>query len=294
MRNCLLLLVFVCITTALSGQEGYIIDQTQMIPKTYYVGDRVEVRLRITLEPGKTIKAPLLLPETEWVKITDIKAAKKGDTADIRVFFTSYYPGIRTLPEIILGDVVLDSIKINTASLIEDGTAEFASPRTQVYVPTTPALIAIILLILIGGPIIIIKLVQLIRKYTKILIEMLKENAPQRNLFRTIKRLKTRVESYEKGEFYSILSGEVRKYLSHYFQVDCISATTSELSSVLGEKLDKDHLAQVLQFFEFGDMVKFAHKEAPSAARTAHLILIEELAMYLEKGEKEDAENADT
>ena len=95
------------------AEDTFTITRVHFLPPVYYVGDRVEVRVRLSVEPGLTVAEPSELPSPGNVHIQDVRIIPISDEYDVRVIFACYETGPRDLPPLKLGDIAFTGVKID-------------------------------------------------------------------------------------------------------------------------------------------------------------------------------------
>jgi hypothetical protein len=103
------------------ANDTYEILQTVSLPPRSYVGDRVELRIRLRTLVSASVQAPEKPPQSEWIDIDTVEVIPAGDAYEVRIVYASFHPGTQTLPPIQLKDVRLENLKIYTNSVVAEG-----------------------------------------------------------------------------------------------------------------------------------------------------------------------------
>lgn len=266
-----------------AADNGYLITQTVFLPPTFYVGDRVELRIRIETSAGVIPAEPDILPSASWLEIHSIDVVPVAGDYDILITFTSFYPGTRTLPTIQLGQISLDSMKIFTSSIIEETNADFSDVADPVLIPGTRLLLALFIGGLLVGPVLAIWLFRWVRILSKTLRALLLAKRPYKLFVRAIDMLRSADSGLKSREFYIALVDLFRKYVSQKMDLDIVASTATELSALLQQKLLTSPLSGNLSalLHEF-DRAKFGGKRVTRARRERDIDEVVKAATALE------------
>ncbi|MFP4363119.1 MAG: hypothetical protein ACLFR1_04555 [Spirochaetia bacterium] len=277
------LLLFVFATFVFAQEPGYTITQSIFLPPQYYVGDIVELRLRLQLEEGLYIEEPEQMPQAAWLDFHSISIEPRGDEFEVRIRFAPYYPGIRSLPAIDLGEITLSGIRIQTASLLEETGHDFAPPHGQLLLPSTKLFIGIII-----GTISAIIAAGLFgwtwgRKKIHSAIQRYIAGRPYRRISKVMDVLRNQLSEMNSRSFYITLSDSFRTYLTEKLKENYLTATTSEIERTIRKKLPENVSSkEIVHILAYADMVKFANKRAAAATRQKHLAITSKLIEKLE------------
>lgn len=267
---------------SLSSQE-YSITRTVFLPSVYYVGDRVELRLSLRSPLLDEIQLPQDPPTPSWGDIHDIRIIDRGDEKDIRILFTSYYPGTRTLPAINLGPIVLNDISIFVTSILDTNEQDLVPSQSQIILPGTQMIIILWTLLLLSIPLLWLAIFKWGRQYLGTLIQRYREGLPYRRLLRSLKELTSNAGTMDGRNFYITLLDLVRVYLSGRIQVDARSATTRELEAALNKGVENPADRNfIIRLFHHGDLVKFASQPSTLKSRMDHLSQLQEVLEHIE------------
>lgn len=261
------------------------VQRTVFIPPEYYMGDSVELRLQIELEDYGTLEIPQNVVSSEWVEIKDIQIQQDNLEAEIIVRFTSFSPGTRALPELDFGPFVLSDFKIYTNSLIAEGENDLKGLRSQVMIPGSRLYIILLVVAAFVLPYLFYFLIKFLIKYTIFLSRKYNSARPYRIFSRVLKRLEGNLEKISVRDFFITLSDSLRIYLSARTGVDCISATTSEISILHGFGLDENLWEHMVSVLRKGDMVKFGGEQLSQSQMKENLDFVVSLCQEIEKRE---------
>ena len=286
--NILLLLLFSGLSSSVAAQD-YSVFRTVFLPSVYHVGDRVELRLSLRSGVLNEIQPPQQLPQPDWGIIHDIRIIGRDDEKDIRIIFTSYYPGTQTVPPLNLGPIVLNDISIFVTPLLNQ--TELFAGRGPVVLPGTQIIIIFTVLFIFSLPLLWFPLIKLGRRYFLKLIKRHQEGLPYRNLEKNLKELANNAGIINGRNFYIQLLDLVRDYLNGRIQMDAKAATTGELEMALSKDVkdttDRDF---IIQLFHHGDLVKFASQPSTLKSRMDHLEHLREVLTHIESRQNKNRE----
>ncbi len=273
-----------------AAAQEYSILKSFFLPPQYYAGDRVELRLRVVPEEDLVLEGPGSLPDGDTVEYHDVSVKDMGREYQVVITFSSYAPGRQELPPLSLGDITLEGLRINTASLVEEGYSELQEPRPQAVIPSSRLLAALAAGILLAVPLGGFFLYRLLREQGRRVLVWYQENRPRRQMLRHLRNLKGRVLELDRRDFYSQFSVGLRKYLSLRLGRDCNSATTRELAQVLRETLPSHLSDRFFRLFEVADLVKFGSRYSSVEEQVDHLRECLEAVLDLEGKEGHHAD----
>ena len=220
-------------------------DVPFLIPQTIFVGDpgRLVVPLGQAFAGAETfvLDAPEMLPETQELLIKRIELERRGGSPRLLIDFIPYVPGVIAFPppEFLSGGTgplgallpVLAGLEVQVASILTPSAMALSDPASPLAVPGTSFLVygtltlVILLLFLgIGGSL-------WGRRHFRELWERLRRRHLLRVMTKFLQRL--RQESFVEGKespgyYLSLLSGELREFLSFFTGVNCRSLTAGE------------------------------------------------------------------
>ncbi len=288
-------LLFLITGTLAFSDPGLVIKNAIFLPKEYYVGDRVELRIILEPEPGITISLPEKYPESFWLTYHDLTIKKKEIGIELRIIFTSYAPGTRSLPAINLGDAVLDSVKIHTASLLETDTAVFYGIKKPLLIPGTKLLLGILIGFLFIGPVFILGFAGSLRKKFHIAMALRKGRKPRKHMYRVLKELDEQKERMSSRQFYFQLSDEYRRYLWLRTGIDFITTTSTDFGRNLEKIIGSDSFVkQVAAMIMFSDSIKFGGVTVGSKRKEHDLNIVKESVELIEKSIEDKVRRKDS
>ncbi len=251
----------------------YSVAGVTFLPQQFYVGDRVEMRAVVRLSRAEELTVPAPLPQLEWGDLHHIRLVPRGAEWEVRVIFTPFQPGTRTMPALNLGSVTVSGLSVHVPSIVEAGDyGEPAPPQPQVVLPGTRLWTALLVVLLVLLPLAWIVFFRRGRRYLQELLQRYRERQPYRRLLRVVKQLTASIDQIDGRAFYIALLEQMRRYISTKVGADCMAATTGEIGAYLQRlpATDADR-ERLLQLFRYGDLVKFASVEASVSQRATHL-----------------------
>ncbi|MDR1374591.1 MAG: hypothetical protein LBJ24_06440 [Treponema sp.] len=228
------LLALACLPSPAEAQEAF------LIPQTIFVGDKG--RLVVPLgQPFMAAEAfvrsvPEDLPEAADLVITRIELERRSGNLRLIVDLIPYAPGVLPLPALAVplpgGDALeLSGLKVTVASILAPQEASLSSPAPPLPAPGTGLIIygtaAGILLVLFLG----IGLSVWGRRNFAFFWERFRRRRLLRIMARFLRRIEAESLSGKNkspGEFLSILSGQMREFLSLFTGTDYRPLTARE------------------------------------------------------------------
>ncbi|MFP4179536.1 MAG: hypothetical protein ACLFSA_05720 [Spirochaetaceae bacterium] len=290
------LLVFLLPLPVLSAVEGARVEDTVFLPQVFYVGDRVELRVTVIPDGGAQVRQPEELPVLSWIDFHEVSVVREGPGWEARIEFTPYVPGTRTLPPIVMGDVVLDTIKIHTRAILNERDYEFFGIKNQESIPGTNLAIALLVVVLFFGPVFLLTFTGKVRRGLSSFLVAHRGKKPYKRLYRALKELRDTQDQMSSRKFYIVLDEEFRRYLSDRTGSDFRSITSSEfailfsrtLTETEGEEESKDRNTKAIDdLMRRCDLVKFGGENSEKRRREADLKLVGEVVRSVEGHEEE-------
>ncbi len=255
----------------------------RFLPPAFYIGDPVELQLEYNLNSPGDLEVPAILPKAEWVDIRDIRIEPSDGRVNISIKFTPFAAGNRTLPTIDLGPIVLQDIRIPTLSVLGESHDGARRLRGQLLLPGTRIGMAIVLALIAMAPFLLHSLYRLLSRLLTSLKKMFRVHWPARRFRRLLKKLDEKLEIESASDWYLELSRGLRNYLSERTGCDCRSATTSEISAIIGSSTGEGIKDRLLTVLKVGDMVKFAGQNADMSSLKQTLAVVESVISEWEK-----------
>jgi hypothetical protein len=220
-----------------SAQEDY------LIPRTIFVGDRG--RLVVPLGPAFIAAEPFVrsapeeLPETADLVITRIELERWNGNARLSIDFIPYAPGILSLPALAIpvpggNTLELAGLTAAVASVLAPREAALSAPAPPLSAPGT----GVIIYGTSAGILLVLFLAIGITVWSRRNFASLWERFRRRRLLRTMARFLRRMDAESlsgknksPAEFFSLLSGQFREFLSFFTGTDCRPLTAGEFLS---------------------------------------------------------------
>ncbi len=221
-----------------AAQAGYSVIESGTAPLRSYVGDLVELRVRLRLAApprpaasAATLAAPKKLPSAPWMDLRQVRVSTVGGGEwDVRIQLVSFAPGPGRLPALDLGAIVLDGLSVQTSSiLMEKKVDRLAPPREQLAIPGTGRRIAVAGALIIGGPAAGFLLAARLARVARAVRARRRRAQPWSRLQKALRRLRTRAQRVGGRAFYIELTAALRAYLERRHGMEATTATTREL-----------------------------------------------------------------
>ena len=274
-----------------SPQNTYVIQDSSFLPVRFYVGDNVELRLRLEV-PGGDLRPPSDTSEGNWLVLRDITCVRiKGQVWEVRIFFTTFRPGRHVLPDIDLGEIVLANLRAETRSILEDkGEEKPAGQKGQLLLPGTVRMLILAALVILLMPPFLYKAFRgglaVLKSYNALRLRKL----PHSRLLRALDRLQTRMKDYDAAAFFTQITRLLREYFDGRLHIPAQTSTTLELRLLLLEALSRAHpsgeislvTSGVIDLFQRADYVRFGGQ---SASPREMADVLDEVSQFVEKVE---------
>lgn len=244
----------------LAAESGGSVESSMFLPPEFFVGDIVELRMVIVPDEGARLSIPQQLPEPFWMKIRSLNLKEMSNGSyELRLIFSSFYPGTRTMPPIILGDVILDKIKLHTQSILDEKENSLAEIRGPMLLPGTIWIISVLIVLVLVGPLLLIFSVSFIRSKSIEFIRTIQLRLPYRRFHRLIRELNANFFNTSDRDFYFALSDGLRSYLTNRTGEDFLTVTLEEIGNLLPKYLPVfEDQKQLVKLLHYADLIKFS------------------------------------
>lgn len=283
-----MLLLFALLLIPLLQLFGeYSVTDIIFLPRVYYVGDRVELRVLLRYSPDEEPARPAEVPRVEWGDIHEITASFENGVGELRLSFTPFTPGTQSIPPIPLGSFTLARTDVFVQSILTQEAPELAPPRDPVVLPGTRFAVILVAAIIVGAPLLWILVLRRSLDWIKMLLRRYREGQPYRRLARDLRNLTQSSSDMDGRRFYILLGEDFRRYLTRKTGSDCLAATTGEVSerlaTLIGDTQKRERLVELLHY---GDLVKFADRPSSENTRREHVEVMKEVVKAIESRRK--------
>jgi len=277
------IIILFFLLTYINADTGIKIVDTVFLPKEYFVGDKVELRIKLSIEDGFNLQLPAKIPESSWVNINSVDISDLENAPELKIIFTPFIPGTRSLPTLSFGEIIINSVKIHTSSLIDSRESEFVGIMNQALLPGTKFGLILLIGILFFSPIFFILLLGPLRSK---IVYIIKKNIglrPFRKLNRNLKDLEIQRNGISCRRFYIRLSGSIREYLSKRTDTDFITLTTSDMEKSFVKIFGNRELSEELcKMMRLSDKIKFGNVTTTDEQKMIDIELIKKVSEFLE------------
>ena len=253
------------------------VEELSFEPPRFHVGDRVTAR--VVVRSSRHLTAPAAVAPDEWVVVHRVDTVPRSDGRwEVRVGFSSYRPGVLTLPPIDVGAFRLENIRVQAASLLAGDRAPapvLRPPRPQLLLPGTGG-------VLLGAAAAVLTVPYLLASGGLLLAARARRRRRQRarglpraRLERAVRRLqasspRSMAADAETASFYAQLAHLTRDYLAARMRIPAHACTTRELRSALPEHgLHGTPGTELTAILDTADRVKFAGRHSSAAEMQA-------------------------
>ncbi|MBI9107966.1 MAG: hypothetical protein JEZ04_14555 [Spirochaetales bacterium] len=264
--------------------KNYTSEKIVFLPQEFYVGDLVEMRIVVNPSPGVKMRKPERFPDSYWLRIENADVFELDGKYELRVFLRSYAPGIRTLPPVQFGDVLLRDIRIQTKSVLDENPAGLSPTAGQMLLPGTNYYIAMLTGIVFILPIILIIFWGRFKSAARDYLIRRIQKRPYKRLVKVLKELEDSLNDKKGKVFYTELIDAVRVYFTERGSIDYTAATAREgVKGITADFSELENYGDLISLFKFADEVKFGDRRVMIRKREEHLALIEAASGEIEK-----------
>jgi len=257
-KKALFIICFFLSCARIPAAEGYQISRIVFLPPSFYVGDEVELRINLDIDPGLKVKSPESLPRVDWMKFESCTVENEENKSVVRIRFSTFHPGTRTLPDIKLGDIILSEIKIHTESVLDQNTRTLASLRPQLFLPGTRLFLALFIAVVIVLPLLIILLSKWLKRFLSTKLKKSREGRINKRYLKELKKLKEKLQILDSRNFYIIFTQLLRWYLTKKTKINYLTSTNREMRSLAETSLEDGAITSgLMDIFQSGDLAKF-------------------------------------
>ena len=265
----------------------YSVTDIIFLPRVYYVGDRVELRVLLRYSPDEEPARPTEVPQVEWGDIHEVTASFENGVGEVRLSFTPFTPGTQSIPPIPLGSFTLARTDVFVQSILTQEAAELAPPRDPVVLPGTRFAMILLAATIVGVPLLWFLVLRRSLDWIKMLLQRYREGQPYRRLARDLRTLTQGSSDMDGRRFYIRLGEDFRRYLTRKTGTDCLAATTGEVSDRLSSLIsDQQKRERLVELLHYGDLVKFADRPSSENTRREHVEVMKEVVKTIESRRK--------
>jgi hypothetical protein len=277
-------------------------DVPYLVPQTIFVGDsgRLVVPLgrafaRIT---PFILDVPDKLPETPDILIRRLELERRGGATRLLIDFIPYAAGVLSIPDLEIlspGEgtepLVLSGLEVQVASILNPSQMTLSGPAAPIAAPGTSFLIygTIIVVILLLSMGIGISLWG--RRHFRDLLELFRRRRLIRAMGRFLRCLRQECSLEKEGDpgyYLTLLSKELREFLSLFSGINCRSLTPGEfLELPLSQTALTLGPVYLCWLFQTWETLRFSGQKMEMPEMFMALDEIERLIVALEKEEKE-------
>ena len=254
------------------------VEELTFEPPRFYVGDRVTAR--VVVRSSRQLTAPASVAADEWVVVHGVDTVPRSDGHwEVRVGFSSYRPGVLTLPPIDVGAFRLENIRVQAASLLSGERAAapvLRPPRPQLLLPATGGVLLGAAAAVLTVPYLLVSGVLLLAGRARRRRRRRARGLPRVQLERAVRRLqasspRSMAAVAETVSFYAQLAHLTRDYLAARTRIPAHACTTGELRAALsGHALPEHGLrgtpgTELAAILDTADRVKFAGRHSSAA-----------------------------
>ena len=289
-RRLFIPLLFVLSLESWPGFSQVSLSESIFLPPRFFVGDRVELRLKYDTPADLVVRQAELLPEHPWIEfqtieVQDRRASGRSGEVVVRIFFIPFQPGESLIPAFRLGDLGIGEISVTTQSALEaEQTPHLRGPRTQLNLPLTWLKLLILAAAGIGAPAGMVFLLRYGVRGIARIREARIRRLPYLHARKNLNRLTAQLSSIEGKSFFILLSLAVRRYLTERLSAPLMSAATGEILKELNRAgLEEDLSQRIHEVLKAGDLIKFSGKRSNKREMQQNLKAVDSLVEQIEE-----------
>ena len=268
--------------------DNYTVGRIDFLPPEYYVGDEVEVRVRLSVEEGVVPAEPSELPAPGRIHIKDVRIIPFSDEYDVRISFSVYETGAGILPPIELGDITLSGVEIGAVSILENGATKVEEVFGPLLLPGTRLLLALGIGALLIVPAFSVFAVIWIKRFIRHMRSEWYERKPFKELSGRLDEMEDPASTINSRDFYFKLTDIFKDYLTGRLEADIQAFTASELVEDLKERFKGiAPVEKISADFARFDEVKFGNLAVDNPQRKVDILQIREAAAAIEEWKQE-------
>ncbi len=283
-------LLFVLFLESWTGFSQVSLSESIFLPPRFFVGDRVELRLKYDTPADLVISQAELLPEHPWIEfhtieVQDRRASGRSGEVVVRLFFTPFQPGESLISAFRLGDLGIEEISVTTQSALEAEQAPaLRGPRNQLNLPLTWLKLLILAAIGIGAPVCVVFLLRYGVRGIARIREARIRRLPYLHARKSLNRLTSQLSSIEGKSFFILLSLAVKRYLTERLSAPLMSAATGEILKELNRAgLEEDLSLRVHGVLRRADLIKFSGKRSNMREMLQNLKVVDSIVDQIEE-----------
>ena len=291
-RRLLFAILFVLSLESWPGFSQVSLSESIFLPPRFFVGDRVELRLKYDTPADLVVDQAELLPEHPWIEfhtieVRDRRASGRPGEVLVRIFFTPFQPGESLIPVFRLGDLRIGEISVTTQSVLEeDRKPILRGPRTQLNIPLTWLKLLILAAVGIGAPAGMVFLLRYGVRGIARIREARIRRLPYLHARKSLTRLSAQLSAIEGKSFFILLSLAVRRYFTERLSAPLMSAATGEIIKELnraGLDLDEDLSQRIHEVLWGADLIKFSGKRSNKREMRQNLKAVDSIVEQIEE-----------
>ncbi len=270
--------------TGVMGDGNYTLESVRFTPPEFYVGEQVELRVTLKVPESVPVVEPVEPPELDWINIHDIEVLRKGTIADISILFSTFQPGLQTLPSLDFKGLVLEPVKVHTISVLDINPPPFQEPSGQMLLPGTTFFLVLFITLLLVVPVLVLSLGPGLKKAFFSVISLRKQKKPLERLKKTLDELGSPEKVLKGDPFYSTLIKEFRIYLHNRTGEDFLSTTSGEFEDLFLRIVPDGRMAEELAgLLNRGDGTRFGGRSVQTDEYTGALEAVKRAAARIEE-----------
>ena len=271
------------------GEAPYRVVEMVLLPPRFFVGDLVEMRLKLDVPKSAQIEPPQTLPESNWMTVERVDVVRGAqERAEVRILFKSFQPGTQVLPPLTVGDIVLQDLRVSTSSLLEEEPVQKIRPYTgQVSLPYTWIRVVSITVAIISAPLMLPWGAGWFIRRMRRLRQERRRRLPALRIGKALESLRVYAGRGEDRAFCIEFSRHLREYLQTRLHVAARTSTTREIAALLRSALEQhEGASDFVRLLQQSDAIKFG---GSVSGVQEMLSMIEDTTDAIDRAEKRQA-----
>lgn len=241
----------------ISAQETLLLMESHLNPVEFHVGDEVELRLLYQNLGSADVYLPDEYPEQPLFLIRNVQILPGPNSLQIFIRFVPYAAGTRSLPRLKLGDLLIDNFRIHTKTTLNPEDVELQPPRESLLLPYTEAILLFLAFVLFFAPLLTLAVFRRLREPISKLWHHWVRKRPYKVFMKDLKKIRSRLLSWNTREFYTEVSRVLRQYTSSKCEEDHQPLTSTELSLALENHFEPTVAHSLLETLVLCDQVVY-------------------------------------
>jgi hypothetical protein len=268
----------------LYARPGPLVEDVTVIPREYYIGDAVTLRITLSGEASAGGEAPYLPREDKWFQVKTIDTSERGGKVFIFLQVLPFFPGPRMFPPVQYGEQTITGIELHPAALLEKEDYPFASLRETMLLPGSKLYLLLFGLgcaALTACIVVLVKRTHLLYHRAVLQFGRWKGRVDRRKKIRYLLR---NCSELPRRDVYRQLTAEAKAAIETVRGFACSHLTTTEIAGWVTEEEARERVpgSYLVPVLRRADEVRFGNKTVSCSRVEEDIRSIETFAFLLE------------